>query len=64
MNGTVKWFDKVKGYGFIQGEDGTDYFIHHSQLPEGLVLQENDAVTFEPTETERGKQAKDVKLDK
>ncbi len=32
MKGTVKKFDKEKGYGFITGEDGKDYFFHYSQL--------------------------------
>jgi len=62
MNGTVKWFNTQKGYGFIKGEDGNDYFVHHKQLPEGTRLNENDAVTFEPVETERGKQAQNVAL--
>lgn len=32
MNGTVKWFDTRKGYGFIVGDDGQDYFVHYSQI--------------------------------
>jgi CspA family cold shock protein len=62
MNGTVKWFSERNGYGFIQGEDGKDYFVHHSAVPEGLVLKEGDAVTFEPVETDRGVQAQKVAL--
>jgi cold shock protein len=62
MNGTVKWFNTQKGFGFIKGEDGNDYFVHYKQLPEGTRLNENDAVTFDAVETERGKQAQNVNL--
>ncbi|MBW2999464.1 cold shock domain-containing protein, partial [Candidatus Woesearchaeota archaeon] len=32
MEGTVKWFNSKKGYGFIEGDDGEDYFVHESVL--------------------------------
>ncbi|MBR9679239.1 MAG: cold shock domain-containing protein [Nanoarchaeota archaeon] len=60
MEGTVKWFDIKKGYGFINGTDGNDYFVHYSSLPEGIVLKEGESVTFEPAENEKGKQAQNV----
>ena len=62
MEGTVKWFNTKKGYGFIAGDDGEEYFVHFTAVPRGTFLRENDRVSFEPAESERGKQAKDVKL--
>jgi len=62
MQGTMKWFNVTKGFGFIVGEDETDYFIHHSQIPEGLILKENDKIEFEVKETDKGKQACEIKL--
>ena len=62
MEGTVKWFNMRKGFGFIKGEDGEEYFVHHSDIPKGAMLNENDKVSFEPAQNERGKQAKNVEL--
>ena len=63
MNGTIKWFNRDKGYGFIAGEDGQDYFVHHTALPEGASPRENEEVSFEPVKTDRGNQAQNVKLE-
>ncbi len=60
MNGEVKWYNVKKGYGFIAGEDGQDYFVHYTMLGEGVRLHEGDKVVFEPTEGEKGKQAQNV----
>lgn len=61
MNGTVKWYNPRKGYGFITGEDGKDIFIHNSNVPQGTYLNEGDKVEYESEETERGLQAKNIK---
>lgn len=59
MEGTVKWFNDQKGFGFIEGDDSTDYFVHVSQTPSSGLI-EGERVSFEDVETERGKQAQSV----
>ena len=61
MKGTVKWFSAGRGYGFIQGEDGKDVFVHHTALPAGLYLQEGDDVEFKKEESDRGPRAEEVR---
>ena len=62
MEGTIKWFNSKKGYGFINGDDGEDYFMHYTSLGEGVYVKDNDRVSFEAVETDRGKQAQNVAL--
>ncbi|MEK6939174.1 MAG: cold shock domain-containing protein [Nanoarchaeota archaeon] len=62
MEGTVKWFDGKKGYGFIVSSDGQEFFVHFTAVPKGLRLRENDKVSFDAVDTERGKQAQNVQL--
>ena len=62
MEGTVKWFNRKKGFGFVKGDDGQDYFVHYTSLPSDVVLNENERVTFDPVETDKGKQAQNVTL--
>ena len=61
-NGTVKWFNAKKGYGFICDEDGADVFVHFSALNmEGFkVLEEGDTVEYEVVDGEKGPQAANV----
>jgi CspA family cold shock protein len=61
MNGTIKWYNDTKGYGFVQGEDGKDYFVHSSAIQGGARLRDNDAVTFDPAQGDRGPKAENVK---
>ena len=62
-NGTVKWFNAEKGYGFISNNDGSgDVFVHFSAIQgEGFkTLDEGQAVTYDLTEGARGMQASNV----
>ncbi|AID02929.1 cold-shock protein [Staphylococcus saprophyticus] len=61
-NGTVKWFNAEKGFGFIEVEGGNDVFVHFSAIAqEGYKsLEEGQAVEFEIVEGDRGPQAANV----
>ncbi len=61
MKGTVKFFNEMKGFGFISAEDGKEIFVHQSALDQGVVLRENDSVTFDVEEGDRGLKAVNVK---
>lgn len=63
MEGTVKWYNFKKGFGFIQTEDQEEFFVHYTQIPEGVELKDNDKVTFEVKETDKGKQAINVQVE-
>lgn len=62
IQGTVKWFNSDKGYGFITPEDGADVFVHYSEIQSNgfRSLNEGDRVEFEITEGKKGKQASAV----
>jgi len=61
-NGTVKWFNEAKGYGFITGEDGKDVFVHFSSIQgDGFkTLAEGQAVSFEIEVGDKGPRAVNV----
>ena len=62
VRGKVKWFSDPKGYGFISQENGSDVFVHHSNITgEGFrTLEEGQEVEFEIVEGKKGPQAQDV----
>ncbi len=61
MKGTIKWYNSRKGYGFVQGEDGKDIFVHRTSVPEGIFLNEGDAVEYEVEDSDRGPKAINIK---
>ena len=62
MEGTVKWFNADKGYGFIAGADQTDYFAHFGEIKvDGYkTLKENQTVSFDVEDGPKGKMAKNI----
>ena len=61
--GTVKWFNDRKGYGFINQEEGQDVFVQFSSIDEAgfKSLSEGNRVSFDVEESDRGPEAKNVK---
>jgi CspA family cold shock protein len=66
VNGTVKWFNSRKGFGFIDSEEGNDVFVHFSAIKadgdEYKSLNEGDKVTFDVSQGDKGPQASNVEV--
>ena len=62
INGTVKWFNDQKGFGFIEQEDGADVFVHHSAINAAgfKSLNEGDRVSFDIEQGQKGPAAANV----
>ncbi|MBU4352855.1 MAG: cold shock domain-containing protein [Nanoarchaeota archaeon] len=60
MKGKVKFFNAMKGFGFIAADDGKEYFVHSSGLKEGASIADNDTVEFDVTDGDRGPKAINV----
>ena len=63
MKGTVKWYNETKGFGFIQGTDNNDYFVHRTALTNANErVQEGQSVEFETKQGEKGLLATNVTI--
>lgn len=62
VEGTIKWFNSKKGFGFIEQETGDDVFVHFSaiEMPGFKTLSEGECVQFEVEENDKGLSAKKV----
>jgi CspA family cold shock protein len=62
-DGIVKWYNEIKGYGFITTEEGKDIFVHRSSISESYPrLETGQKVTFNTKAGEKGEVAVDVKI--
>jgi CspA family cold shock protein len=63
MKGTVKWYNTKRGYGFIQGEDGEDIFVHKSDVPFWTIfLNKGDKVQYNTKKIKKGIKAENIKM--
>ena len=66
MNGTISRRIADKGFGFIKGENGQEYFLHRSAVRDGSVFEpprDGQPMTFDPGQGEKGPRAEDVRVD-
>ncbi len=61
-SGTIKFFNKQKGFGFISGDDGTDYFVHFTDVEDQKILNQGDTVDFDIGQGKKGMKAVKVKF--
>jgi len=61
MKGIVKWYNDMKGFGFIANEGGKDVFVHRTAIPMETGLYEGDQVEYEIEDSDRGQRATNLK---
>jgi cold shock protein len=61
MKGKVKFFNDMKGFGFIASDDGKEVFVHQTGLQDGVSIREDDTVEFDVVEGEKGPKAENVR---
>ncbi len=62
ISGKIKVWKEVEGWGFIEGDDGEDYFINISNVRVGQIIQINSRVKFDVSQGQRGPEAENVTL--
>lgn len=62
MNGTIKFYNFKKRFGFISGEDGKDYFVHETGIIDKNGVKDGVSVTFEVEDGEKGPKAVNVNI--
>lgn len=60
VDGTVKFFNEAKHFGFIAADDGSEYFVHSSGIKPGVSIAQGDKVSFKVVQGDRGPKAEDV----
>ena len=60
IEGTVKFFNPDKGFGFITGDDGEEYYVHKSALKEGVTIEADNRVSFKVVQGDKGPKAEEV----
>ncbi|MBI2145697.1 cold shock domain-containing protein [Candidatus Woesearchaeota archaeon] len=60
VEGTVKFFNAEKHFGFVTADDGNEYFVHQSGVAPGVSITKGDKVSFEVVDGDRGKKAEKV----
>ncbi|KXZ58941.1 cold-shock protein [Brevibacterium sp. HMSC08F02] len=60
--GRVKWFDSDKGFGFVTGDDGEEFFMHSSSLPDGVTVHKGSRLDFDIVDSRRGRQVLRARL--
>ena len=64
VKGSVKFFNDMKKFGFIAGDEGTEYFVHSTGLNEGVVIKDGDLVNFDVEDGDKGPKAVNVSISK
>ena len=62
QQGTIKFYNRSKRYGFIKGDDGNEYFFHESGLSDGIYVKDDDNVEFDVADGDRGQKAVNISL--
>ena len=62
ISGILKMWKEAEGWGFIEGDDGDDYFVNIANVRKGQIMQTNTRVKFDVTQGDRGPEAENVSL--